>query len=328
MGESFGIRPVFAQGGQDPGGQGVGLENQHQRLLALFDTPGVVFTDAEETRGRLVVGVTNRGLQTAIRRRLAALGIPQDSVDIVETPAIVPLTTLRDHTRPVMAGAQIRYSGYLCTLGFNAVRNGVAGYVTAAHCSDRQGEVDGTLYYQPIDKVPDEFIGREVTDPPFFRNGKVCPKRKKCRYSDTNFSDGNDSAAFAPGIIARTTGPNNGSLEIAGEFAISAEGSSVAGDVVNKVGRTTGWTQGVVTRTCAHTGVSGSSIVNLCQDFVSAAVGGGDSGAPVFRINPDGSVTLLGTLWGGTQDGRTFIYSPMANIERELGTLEAAAPGF
>ena len=36
------------------------LEARHQRLLPLFETNGVVFTDADETRGRLVVGVLDR----------------------------------------------------------------------------------------------------------------------------------------------------------------------------------------------------------------------------------------------------------------------------
>jgi hypothetical protein len=90
--------------------------------------------------------------------------------------------------------------------------------------------------------------------------------------------------------------------------------------VVNKVGRTTEWTQGAVTNTCVNTGVQGSRIVQLCQTFVSAGVGGGDSGSPVFG-QPDGSnVALLGILWGGS-GSTSYVYSPIANIEQELGAL-------
>jgi hypothetical protein len=70
--------------------------------------------------------------------------------------------------------------------------------------------------------------------------------------------------------------------------------------------------------------VSGSNIVLLCQDFVEnnrQIVAGGDSGSPVFRINNSGRVTLLGNLWGGNSSGTLFVYSPIANIERELGPL-------
>ena len=198
------------------------------------------------------------------------------------------------------------------------------GYVTAAHCSTSQGAVDGTEYYQPLNRVPDEFIGTEVADPAFFR-GNGCPRGRKCRYSDSNFSAGDSAVTFTLGAIARTTGPNIGSLEIAGEFSIGGQGAATVGQTANKVGRTTGWTQGTVTRTCANTGVSGSNIVLLCQDFVEndvQIVAGGDSGSPVFRINSSGGATLLGNLWGGNSSGTLFVYSPIANIERELGPLK------
>jgi hypothetical protein len=299
------------------------LEVLHQRLLPLFELAGVVFTDADETSGRLVVGVLDRGAEGPVRDQLIRLGVSPDSVDLVETEPIARVATLRDKVRPVVAGLQIRFSQYLCSLGFNAQRGSTLGYVTAAHCSDKQGEVDGTAYYQPLNQVPGEFIGTEVADPAFFRSRDGCPRGKKCRYSDSNFSAGSSAVGFALGAIARTTGPNNGSLEIAGEFSITREGPAMVGQTANKVGRTTGWTQGSVTRTCVNTGVSGSNIVLLCQDFVENTrqiVGGGDSGSPVFRITSTG-VTLLGNLWGGNSSGTMFVYSPIANIERELGPL-------
>ena len=99
--------------------------------------------------------------------------------------------------------------------------------------------------------------------------------------------------------------------------------------MVNKVGRTTGWTVGEVTRTCVDTGVSDSNILLLCQVFVEASgkkqpqiVAGGDSGSPVFLVNGNNSATLLGGLWGGNASGSLFVYSPIANIEQELGNLD------
>ena len=300
------------------------LEVLNQRLLPLFELAGVVFTDADEGSGRLVVGVLDRGGEGLVRAQLARLGVPAESVDLVETEAIHRVSTLRDEVRPVVAGLQIRFSQYVCSLGFNAVLGSTTGYVTAAHCSTSQGAVDGTEYYQPLNRVPAEFIGTEVADPPFFR-GNGCPRGRKCRYSDSNFSAGDSAVTFTLGAIARTTGPNNGSLEIAGEFSIGGQGAATVGQTANKVGRTTGWTRGTVTRTCANTGVSGSNIVLLCQDFVEnnvQIVAGGDSGSPVFRLNSSGRATLLGNLWGGNSSGTLFVYSPIANIERELGPLQ------
>ena len=297
---------VDAQGRPD-------LEAQHERMLPLFELPGVVFTDADETRDRLVVGVVDRpGLEGLVRARLATLGVAPQLVDVVETEPIVPVDTLRDKVRPVEGGLQIRFTNYLCSLGFIAVRNGVMGYVTASHCSTTQGSVDSTQYYQPLNQNSQEFIGTEVVDPAFFRSGK-CPKGRKCRYSDANFSEGAGNV-FGLGSIAQTNGVNSGSLAIVGTFGITGEGIAAVGDTAHKVGRTTGWTNGGVTNTCADTGVSGTNIVLLCQVFVQGngtIVGSGDSGSPVFRSAGGDSVTLLGGLWGGNDSGTMFVYSPM-----------------
>ena len=293
------------------------LEAQHQRLLPLFELAGVVYTDADETRGRFVVGVVDRDVEPLVHARARALGVPFQLVDVVETQPIVQVTTLRNQVRPAVGGLQIRFSQYLCSLSFNAVRNGVSGFVTASHCSDIQGAADGTQYYQPLNQVTNEHIGQEIADPGFFR----CARGRKCRYSDANFSAGDSAVNFTLGGIAKTTGPNNGSLDIGGQFTITGEESGVAEQTVNKVGRTTGWTQGKVTNTCVNTGVSGTNIVLLCQNFVDAGVGAGDSGSPVFSIVSGNNVVLHGTLWGGNTAGTMFVYSPIHYIEQELGAL-------
>lgn len=319
---------VRAQGRADLAPGRADLEALNQRLLPVFELAGVVFTDADETRGRLVVGVLDADIQGLVRASAARLGISAQDIEIVETEPIFQVATLRDYANPVVAGVQVRFSQYVCSLGFNAIRNGVSGFVTASHCSTQQGSVDGTQYYQPLNQVQGELIGTEIVDPPYVRNGKGCPKGRVCRYSDSNFVDGTviSGRSFGLGRIAKTTGPNNGSLVVDGEFTISGEGSATVKQNANKVGRTTGWGQGVVSRTCTNTGVSGSNIVLLCQAWVenssAVIVQGGDSGSPVFSINSDGTVTLLGNLWGGNSSGTQFVYSPISGIEQELGALQ------
>jgi hypothetical protein len=308
------------------------LEARHQRLLPLFETAGVVFTDADETSGRLVVGVLNRGVEGQVRGRLRALGVDSQSVDVVETEPILALATLRDKSSSIVGGLQIRFSQYLCSLGFNAFdKDGLPGFVTASHCSDSQGSVDGTAYYQPLDQLSNDFIGTEIADPPYVRGVAKCPKGRKCRQSDANFSSSEGSRLVGIGTvgkIARTMGLGSLEINLANPtFTITAEGVGEAkvGDPANKVGRTTGWTRGAVSNTCVNTGVSGSTIVLLCQTFVTAGsviVQGGDSGSPVFGDpSASGNVTLLGGLWGGNQSGTQFVYSPMANIRKDLGAL-------
>src|SRR5439155_404148 len=129
--------------------------------------------------------------------------------------------------------------------------------------------------------------------------------------------------------------PIEGGIQIAFSVFLCTLGfngvrAGVNGFVVNKVGRTTGWTQGQVTATCVDVIVLGSPNADLCQDQVSAGVGAGDSGSPVFAIASGNDVQLRGILWGGTLDGTSFVYSPIANIERtdELGPITTCAAGF
>jgi hypothetical protein len=93
------------------------------------------------------------------------------------------------------------------------------------------------------------------------------------------------------------------------------------GSIFNKVGRTTGWTQGPVSRTCVNTNVLGSKVHQRCQTFVTAGVDGGDSGSPVFRITSGDNVQLVGILGGGGSD--YDVMSPLASIQAELGSVNA-----
>jgi hypothetical protein len=209
---------------------------------------------------------------------------------------------------------QINFSNFLCTLGFNALRNGQNSFITNSHCTDVQGGSEGTRYWQPI-KAATNLIGTEVSDPTYFMNSNGCPAGRRCRFSDASRAAYAAGISFSLGKIARTTGFN--SITIDGRFNITGEGSASVGQIVNKVGRTSGWTRGKVTNTCVHVNVSGTNITQLCQTLVSARVRAGDSGSPVFKGST--GVTLTGILWGG--GGSVFVYSPISNIERELGAL-------
>lgn len=293
------------------------------RALGLFDIDGVVFTDINEGNGHLVVGVTNQGLARSVEARASALGISVSQMDVIETQPIVFATSLRDKIRPIEGGLQIAFqvktATYACTLGFNAVSGATSGFVTASHCTAKQGVVEGTRHYQPTIATAN-LIGTETADPAYVS----CAPGKKCRYSDAAFSTLASGVTASLGALARTTGANNGSLAIDGSFAIVGEqvGNAAVGTTLNKVGRTTGWTHGAVIYSGVNVAVTGTRFILLGQDIVAAGVGGGDSGSPVFT-SPDasGNVVLAGILWGGSTDGSSFVYSPISNVESELGEL-------
>jgi hypothetical protein len=293
--------------------------------------PGAVFVDNDETSNRVKIGVENLGLAAQVRAAAARRGIPDDAVLVERTDPIIQVATLQNVVdRPVRAGVQINFPGYLCSVGFNATSGSQKSFITASHCTNTQGGVENTPYWQPLQSTNGTQIATEVADPLYVKGGSGCPRGKMCRYSDASRAAYIDGANQALGLIAQTSGPNNGSLTITGSFSITSDdcvgtnhigGCLATGSTVNKVGRTTGWTQGRITNTCVDTGVQGSRIVQRCQTFVSAGVGGGDSGSDVFQITSGSNVKLAGVLWGGNSSGTQFVYSPFANVTRELGTL-------
>jgi hypothetical protein len=282
--------------------------------------PGAVFTDVDEASNRLRIGVEHPVALARVRSAMAALGIPTSAVILEETEPIHFAATLRDRVRPVLGGLQINFTQYICTLGFNALRGTANSFVTASHCTAKQGGVESTKYYQPLSSTSNSLIGTEVADPNYFTGGS-CPLLRKCRYSDAARATYASGVSFTRGRIEKTSSVNNGSLTISGYFSINAEGGGSVGSTANKVGRTTGWSRGSITNTCVNTNVSGSNITLLCQNWVKAKVGPGDSGSPVFLGSGSSSVRLAGILWGGSSSGTTFVYSPISLIEKELGAL-------
>lgn len=295
--------------------------------------PGAVFVDADEAGNQVLVGV-ERGKGGQVRAALGRLGLPASAVVVEETEpvtfAVGPKPkgkpgggslSLQGKVRPLRGGVQINFPGFLCTLGFSAKSGGTLSFITNSHCTENQGGVDGTPYWQPLQSVDPTQIAVEVADPSYSSNLAGCPPGRICRRADASRASYQVAASdVAFGRIGRTQRPSRSSLGIVGDFTITAEGSAAAGQTVNKVGRTTGWSQGRVTNTCVDTDLSGTTITELCQNFVTATVGSGDSGSPVFQIGSGTNVTLVGILWGGSGSS-VFVYSPITNIEQELGAL-------
>ena len=95
---------------------------------------------------------------------------------------------------------------------------------------------------------------------------------------------------------------------------------------VPAAGRTTGLSFGSVVFTCVDTGVNGTDIVQICQDWVLARSAGGDSASGVFEQVGENEFVIVGLLWGGTTlDGApVFIFSALEQVEQELGQLSTS----
>lgn len=323
---------------------------------------GVTSLGIDETKNRLSVGVQNASAKERVARKMSELAIPRDAVLVEEvepvrfldaraTPSNAPSVwpTHLDHkVRPLKGGLKIEWNGSACTLGFTAQLTNPpgggtkTGFITNSHCTPNRGVVDGTDYYQNTDGDPDEYIGDELFDPAYCCDGLAPqpmlpppPSDGVFRYSDAAFIKylDLDASDVQFGRLARTEWrgtTSDGSVTLDGTFDITAEDTSPyqqTGDDVNKIGWASGWTHGDVSKTCEDVHVydgfgNYTGYTYYCQTRVNADSDKGDSGSPVFTWDGSGdSVTLVGILWGGNNLPQ-FIYSPLNQVEQEIGPME------
>ncbi len=241
---------------------------------------------------------------------------------------VTPMSSLNDFHRPLVGGLQINLNIGNCTLGFNAVRKGVSGFITNSHCTNTQGGIEGTVYYQPDQSSAANRIGVEAVDPVYFKGG-ICPPNRRCRYSDTAFAKRDNGVSASLGFIAKSDpSPStgwNGDL-----YRITAKSDAIVGQFVEKVGRTMGRSGANVDATCRNFVVNTTAnVFLLCQTTAQLFPLGGDSGSPVFT--PNGSdVTVRGELWGGSASTGQGVFAPITSIQRstEMGPISICAPGF
>jgi hypothetical protein len=327
------------------------LQAYRGRLSKIFTVRGVVFTDTDEEQNRLRIAIEPGAREQDVVRALTRAGIPRDVVIISRVSPVKRIKTLQDRLRPVPGGAQIVFPApsegpgllFVCSVGFNARLASAPGkefFVTASHCSDIQGGNQRTPFFNPLPKAgkPNaDRIAVEFKDPRYGNAGGLCVyEGARCRLSDALLARYTNATFSDFGTIARTTfglqrigslkiDKNNPRWTVVTEFGFPFEG-----EIAHKVGRTSGWTSGPVIFTCVDTGVNGTDIVQICQDWVLAGVQGGDSGSGVFELIGENEIALVGILWGGgTLDGApVFIFSAMEQIEQELGPLSTSAFDF
>lgn len=308
---------------------------------SVLDLPGVVFTDADEVQNRVVIAVNDAATRAQVAQELSTLGIPTEAVayetfadgeELNPSYDIGPgeSGTLRDQTGPIMGGKKISWYNssdgklYACTVAFATTYNSASAAVTNSHCSRTRGELEYTPYYFPYA----QHVGTEVKDPAFSNN---CDWMvwQKCRNADAIIFNV-PSYPTQRGYIARprTWHTDNSDAvqyveidQYKPTFTISGTADTKAGTYVDKVGQRTGWTFGVVEKTCVDTSTSLGHKFR-CQHLSKAAANHGDSGSPVFYWDGD-TVRFLGTLWGRVWNSFEYyqVYSSDNRIFLDLGTL-------
>jgi hypothetical protein len=218
-----------------------------------------------------------------------------------------------------------------CTLGFVAKRNGQLGLVTASHCSTNMFNPDVDHVYQRFG-IGGNWVATMSVDPSAYTCGV-----QRCRGADAAFAAAT-SANMAVGKIIKTQGPNGGGYSggngvlyvdqahpyftvISGEHLI---GQLILGQRVEKIGITTGWTWGNIAGTCADGYILENGYINVtrCEYEADYVADAGDSGGPVFMIEPQGDGTeiiLVGIHSNREYFGSRARFSKLSRIMSDLG---------
>ena len=308
------------------------------QLKSWFDIVAADFheqmtgVDLDESANRITVMVADldedRG---AVADHVAGLGVPSEAVQFEEfqllPPDPVPAAqssgssavagqSLTGTLVPMVGGGeiQIKISGRIdrCSMGFavgfvNTQGKFEEGFVTAGHCysTNTTGEA---FYVQGNSSSP---YGVSVWN--------TLPNGVDAQYVRKTGS-GVDSGS---GLIARPSQKNTSGqayLDLDGQnpyFEIIGTANPIVGQTVHKVGRTTGWTSGLVTSTCSTFSNWNARWSNFaCMGLASYRSAGGDSGGSVFSLNPDGSAMAMGIHKGTSSGERVF-----ARIDRVLKKL-------
>lgn len=324
------------------------LTRWHVAMIPLQQLKGFVFSDLDERRSMLVLATREGTDLGPFREAMQELRIPLEAV-VFETHAPVQrLADLRDRERPLMGGMQIGVGGFgRCTasLYFNFLGhpNFVRGMITNSHCGGNQGEMTGHRFTQPGGGLfGSNYIATEVADPPYNITHAQCGPGRMCRRSDSLAAHVDPPTDIGRGLIARIGSWGSQTISsVDPDYQASwLAWFPLSGEIVTKVGRTTGKTAGMIGSTCSPVIVgepdgSDSGITMVCQYRVSPVanvaggltpiVGAGDSGSPVFALpsnpvtpNTIHAVYLHGILWGGPEDGSSFSFSSALNTLIEL----------
>ena len=301
---------------------------QAQASTEALAVTGAVFVDNDETSNRVLIGVENLSASGQVRAALARLRIPDEAVIVERADPIVQVATLQNVVdRPVRAGVQINFPGFLCSVGFNATSGTQKSFVTASHCTTTQGGVESTPYWQPLQSSQPTQIATEVADPVYKKNIAGCPRNKLCRYSDASRAAYINGANQALGLIAQTSGANNGSLEITGCFTITADDCSTRGGclAVGDHGEQ-GRPHHRLDRRRNHQHLRqyrgpGHPYRPALPDLRVSGSGRRGQRLGCLPDHSGSSVKLAGILWGGNSGGTQFVFSPLGNVISELGPL-------
>jgi hypothetical protein len=332
MMQSLGVQPRMAQAQFDARQ----MLTFKRAAFAQGAKNGVLWVDIDEMSNRVRIGV-DRALEPsqldALHQRMVQAGLPASAFVLESSEPYVQMQStggsIRGQNPPLAGGAQIQFringGGASCSVGVPAVRNGVTGFVTASHCSDKVYGTDssGPSQYSAPTLGQQPFATESIDPGPINCEDRISAGTagSNCRRSDALFVRTRSPNDVQLGSIyqANAALTITGSLPVIGTLDFASLNQRVA-----KTGRTTGTTSGRVTQTCVDVGVSEQSgqppsYGVLCATVTNVPVQGGDSGSALY-VPANGGARVTGILSFGSSDG-TSGFSPWGMIRQDLGAL-------
>lgn len=331
----------------------------------LINTDGVLSIDLAEDKNVLRIGVNSETVIPEIKSIVYEYKIPEQSIDTYITSKPTSLSsskppesnsrpfffssTLEDDIRPLTGGLELtRYEPstgqhQFGTITFVALRQGQPVIVTASHVTvDSDDGSIWTVYpaheYYQSNRFATSQIGSEIFDPYGWSCGWII-NPKECRKSDSAVIELDGSVNYEIGTIAKTLGrgvdwqPGSKTIDPnMPRFRIISDDKDILVNMpLNKMGKTSGWTNGWVTSTCVDvlSGQGSGNVWYTCQGRVYKMYAANeDSGAPVFydHTTPYGDVELVGLAWSINATEQYTNFSPMYRIFQELGNMIVADP--
>ena len=319
----------------------------------------LVWSDIDEASNRVAAAVGAPALAGALTAALVGRGMDPAMIHVVVDRAPKLTSTLEDGLRPVIGAMAIDMEQFAaaCTGSFAVQYYGYSTdyFSTNSHCTTTRFGLDTALTIRQPTWWASDYptlgrIGNEVVDPNLFWGMTMCTTNSYCRYSDASLFAA--TSASVTGRIAQTTysASTPGS---SGSTTLAASNFNVAGALtnndiyvglaVNKIGRVTGWTTGQVEATCVRLYYAYPEVPQTfhfeCQMQAGTTTKKGDSGSPVFVVNEDGTVTIAGQGWGGSNlyyldpNGNennniyaSVVFSSWPDLQTDLGNILPKAP--
>jgi hypothetical protein len=323
--------------------------------IAIDSALGIRWTDVDEARNQVAIGVVSERDSARVTRFLLTRGLTAAGMRVALTPEISPNQTVRDNVQPLRGGMAIDAPGVPgainCTIGpwikYTAgPLPDIDVALTNSHCTNM---VNGVPQQAPLVYQAGQFIGWETGDYPLSRYSG-CPKNRWCRRAEvaivtldpnvwrlnTVVNLGAPHSITWPNTPGITDPPGLFPLSIVDQDTVWAwnDWNMPPGVQLRKTGMRTGTTTGTVLQTCLNIGPLSwlGGAVLTCQSKASYFILGGDSGSPVFTWVPSppwlgGHIELVGINWGGeftAAPGYQWIssyFSPSANIRAEFPNL-------